>query len=138
MRGAIGVAQRTAGRPTGEIGSGAIFEAPALVAGLDDVAMMGEAVEERGRHLGVAEHARPLAESEVGGDDVRSLPLEPADQVEEELSARLREGQVAELVQDHEVNESEETGDAALAGGPGLALERVAIGIDHPAPSRSR
>jgi hypothetical protein len=36
--------------------SGAVFEAPALVAGFDDFAMMGEAVEERGCHLGVAEH----------------------------------------------------------------------------------
>jgi len=51
---------------------------------------MGEAVEERGRHLGVAEHARPLAEGEVGGDDDRGLLVEPADQVEEELAARAK------------------------------------------------
>ena len=35
--------------------SGAVFEAPALVAGFDDFAMMGQAVEERGCHLRVAE-----------------------------------------------------------------------------------
>src|SRR6266513_6330599 len=45
--------------------SGAVFEAPALVAGFDDFAMMGQAVEERGCHLGVAENARPFAESRV-------------------------------------------------------------------------
>ena len=50
-------------------GSGAVLEAPALVAGLDDVAVMGQPVEQRGGHLGVAEHARPFAEGEVGGDD---------------------------------------------------------------------
>src|ERR1019366_9440761 len=38
--------------------SGAVLEAPALVAGLDDIAMMREAVEQRGRHLRVPEHAR--------------------------------------------------------------------------------
>ena len=36
--------------------SRAVFEAPALVAGFDDFTMMGQAVEERGCHFGVAEH----------------------------------------------------------------------------------
>ena len=34
--------------------SGAVLEAPALVAGLDDVAVVGEPVEQRGGHLCVA------------------------------------------------------------------------------------
>ena len=42
-------------------GSAAVFEAPTFVAGLDDVAVMGDAVEQRGGHLGIAEHpALPL------------------------------------------------------------------------------
>ena len=58
---------------------GAVLEAPALVAGLDDFAVVGQPVEERGGHLGVAEDARPLAEGQVGGDDDGSAlyPLEP-------------------------------------------------------------
>src|ERR1700759_1828947 len=36
--------------------SRAVFEAPALVAGFDDFTMMGQTIEERGRHLGVAKH----------------------------------------------------------------------------------
>jgi hypothetical protein len=47
----------------------AAFEAPAIVAGLDDVAVVGQAVEQRGRHFGVAEHAGPFAKREIGGDD---------------------------------------------------------------------
>jgi hypothetical protein len=39
----------------------AAFEAPAVVAGLDDVAMVGQAVERRGRHLGVAAGGTVLA-----------------------------------------------------------------------------
>ncbi len=35
--------------------AGSVFEAPAFVAGLDNAAMMGQAVEQRGGHLGVAE-----------------------------------------------------------------------------------
>ena len=54
-------------------GSGAVLEAPALVAGLDDVAMVGETVEQGHGHLGVAEHARPFAEGEIGRDDDRGL-----------------------------------------------------------------
>ena len=54
--------------------------APAVVTGLNVVAVMGEAIEERGRHLGIAEHAGPFGEVEVGRhDDGRAL-VEPADQ----------------------------------------------------------
>ena len=43
-------------------GPGARLEVPALFSGLDDVALVGEPVEERGRPLGIAEDARPFAE----------------------------------------------------------------------------
>ena len=49
--------------------SASVFEAPAGVAGLDDVAVVGQAIEQRGRHLGITEDARPFAECEVGSDD---------------------------------------------------------------------
>jgi hypothetical protein len=49
--------------------SGSVLEAPAFVAGLDDLAVMGEPVKQRCRHLGVAEHAGPFAEGKVRGDD---------------------------------------------------------------------
>jgi hypothetical protein len=45
------------------------LEAPTVVAGLDDIAVVGEAIEQRGRHLGITEDARPLREREVRGDD---------------------------------------------------------------------
>jgi len=69
----------------------AAFEAPAVVAGLDDVAMVGQAVEQRGGHLGVAKHARPFAERKIGGDDNGSTLIEPADEMEQELAAGLSE-----------------------------------------------
>jgi hypothetical protein len=46
-----------------------------------DVGVVGQAVEQRGRHLGVAEHARPFAERQVGRHDHRGLLREAADQV---------------------------------------------------------
>jgi hypothetical protein len=56
----------------------------------DDVAMVGQAVEQRGGHLGFAEDARRFAEGEVGADDDRGALVEPADEVEQELAAGLR------------------------------------------------
>lgn len=45
------------------------FESPTVVDGFNDVAVMGQPVEQRCGHLGIAEHARPFAEGEIGGDD---------------------------------------------------------------------
>jgi hypothetical protein len=39
------------------------FEAEAVVSGLQDLATVGQAVEECGRHLGVAEDGGPFAEA---------------------------------------------------------------------------
>jgi hypothetical protein len=47
----------------------AAFKSPAVVARLDDVATVSQAVEQCGGHLGVAEHAGPFTEGEIGGDD---------------------------------------------------------------------
>ena len=75
---------------------------------------MGETVEQRGGHLGVAEDGGPFAEGEVGGDDDRGALVEPADQMEEQLPAGLGEGQIAEFVEDDEVEPGQVVGDAAL------------------------
>lgn len=47
----------------------AVLEAVGLVAGFHDVAMMGQPIQQRSRHLGVAKHTRPLGEAQIGGDD---------------------------------------------------------------------
>ena len=60
------------------VGSGAVLEAFLLVAGLDDVAVVGEPVEERGGHLGVAGDAGrgpPNARLVVTITEVRSSKL---------------------------------------------------------------
>src|SRR5262249_58714307 len=77
--------------------SRAVFEAPALVAGFDDFAMMGQAVEECGRHLSVAKHTGPIAKGQIGGNDDGSALVEPADQMKEQLTAGLSEGQITEF-----------------------------------------
>ena len=87
--------------------------------------MVGQAVEQRGGHLGVAEDGGPFAESAVGGDDGRGALVEPAHQVEQQLAAGPGEGQVAEFVEDDEVASDEWVRGTALACGAEFGLEVV-------------
>ena len=81
----------------------AVLEAPAVVAGLDDVAVVRQAIEHGGCHFGVAEHLRPIGEGEIGRDQERRVFVDFADQVEQQLATGLAERQVAELVNDDEI-----------------------------------
>ena len=67
----VGVAQPGRARWLGcpALALRAVLESPGLVTGLDDLAVVCEAVEQRRRHLGIPEDGGPLAEREVGGDD---------------------------------------------------------------------
>ena len=106
QRSPLGVAQRSAREAPWTAGSGrsiAVFESPAGVAGLDDVAVVGEPVEHGGGHLGVAEHLGPVGEGKVRGDEQRRVLVELADQVEQKLAAGLAEGQIAQFVDDDEI-----------------------------------
>jgi hypothetical protein len=47
------------------------LEAPAVVSGFDDIAVVCEAIEKSGRHFGVCEDGWPFAEGKIGGDDDR-------------------------------------------------------------------
>ena len=65
--------------------------------------MMGQAIEHGGRHFGVAEHLGPVGEGKIGGDEQRGVFVKLADQVEQQLPARLAERQIAEFVDDDEI-----------------------------------
>src|ERR1700731_4546995 len=80
-------------------GADAVLEAPAFVSSLDDVTMMGEPVEKRRRHLGVAEDAGPFAESELCRHRNKGTLIEAADQVEQQLATGLSEWQITELIE---------------------------------------
>jgi hypothetical protein len=62
-------------------------EEPTVVAGLDDIAVACEAIEQSGRHFGVAEDAQPLPDGEVRGDD-RGALVEPADKVQHRATTK--------------------------------------------------
>src|SRR6202161_933915 len=91
----------------------AVLEAEAVVSGFEDMAAVGETIEQRGRHLWVAEHSRPLAEAEIGRDDDAGALVELAQQMEEQGPAGGAERQVAKLVEDDEIGMGEPGGDLA-------------------------
>jgi hypothetical protein len=92
---------------------GAVPEAEAVVSGFEDVTMVGQAVEQRRRHLGIAEDARPFREAEVGGDDDAGPLVEPAQQMEQQGAARCAERQITEFIEDDEIGVDEPVGDLA-------------------------
>ena len=78
---------------------------------------MSEAVEQRRRHLGVAEDSGPFAEAEVCGDDDAGAFVKLAQEVEQQRAAGSAERQVAEFVEDDEIGIGEASGDL-----PGFSL----------------
>ena len=86
---------------------------------------MREAVEECGGHLGIAEHAGPFTEGQVGCDDDGCAFVELADQMEQELATSLCEGQIAEFIQDQEVEAGDEIGRASLPFSARLGVQFV-------------
>jgi hypothetical protein len=109
-----------------------MFEPPALVAGLDDVAVVGQPVEQGGRHLRITEHRRPLAERQVGGDDHAGPFVELADEVEEELAARTGERRVAQLIEYHEIEPGELLGQVTCPKAD--APQDTCVTFNPPAP----
>jgi hypothetical protein len=71
---------------------------------------MGEPVEQGSGHLGIAEHAGPFAEAQIGGDGDTGAFVELAQQVEQQGTARRAERQVSQLVKDDEVEAQQALG----------------------------
>lgn len=87
--------------------------------------MMGQPIEQSRGHLGIAEHARPFGEAEVRGDDDAGLLVELGEQMEQERAARWAEGQISELIEDHEVKADETLGQLPGLVRGLLLLERI-------------
>ena len=88
-------------------------KAVGLIARLHDVAMVGEAVQQRGSHLGVAEDARPFGKRQVGGNQHAGVFIELGQQVKQQGAARLAERQVTQLIEDDQVHAHQAQGNPA-------------------------
>lgn len=113
------------GRESGGGFSVSVFEAPAGVAGLDDVAVMRQAIEHGGGHFDVTEHLGPIGEGEVGGDQERGVLVKLADEMEQQLPAGLAEWEIAEFVDDDEIVAQQLLGQASALAGSLFLLELI-------------
>jgi hypothetical protein len=97
---------------------------------------MGQAVEQRGGHLRVSEDGGPFAERQVCRHDDRGALVELADQMEQELSACLGEWQVAQFVEDQEIETGDQVGGPALPVGARLGIQLVdqIDDVEEPSP----
>ena len=85
----------------------AVFEPEAVAVHLEDMDVMGKAIEQRaGQSLG-AEHSGPLIEGQVAGDDDRAAFVALAEDLEQQLGASRRERHVAQLVDDQQLQAGE-------------------------------
>src|SRR5271155_4756799 len=80
-----------------------LLVAPGVSVDVDDVAVLGEAIDERAEARGVAEDGAPLLVREIGGDHDRPGFMPLADDPEEQVSGARVAGDVAQLVQNQEV-----------------------------------
>ena len=81
----------------------AVFEPEAVAVHLEDVNVVGKAIEQRaGQALG-GEHAGPLVEGQVAGDDDRAALVALAEDLEQQLGAGRRQRDVAQLVDDQKL-----------------------------------
>ena len=78
----------------------ALSETVGLAIHLEDVDVMGQAIEQRAGQTLIAEDAGPLVERQVGDDDGGAALIALADQFEEERGAGLGEWHEDELVDD--------------------------------------
>ena len=101
-----------------------------LVTSFDDLAMVRQAVQQRSRHFRVTEDTGPFTEGEISGDDDRGALVKAADQVEQQLTTRLSKEQIAQFVEDDEVEACKVIGHATLFAAASLSLQPVHQ-IDH-------
>jgi hypothetical protein len=73
----------------------------------------------------LAENGRPFTEGEIGRDDDRGTLIEAADQVEQQLAARLCERQITQFVEDDEVEAGEIVGKPTLSAGSTLGFGAI-------------
>src|SRR6201992_1406163 len=81
----------------------ALFEPIAVAVQFEDVDVVGQSVEQRtGQPLG-PEHAGPLVERQIAGDDGGAALVALAEDLKQQLGAGRRQGYIAELIDDQQL-----------------------------------
>ena len=102
-----------------------VLEPPAVVAGLDDLAVMRHPVQERRGHLGVAKDLAPLPEGQVSRHQDRRPFVELGEQVKQQLGAHAGKRQIAKLVEHDDIRSAQLVGQASALAGKLLLLQEI-------------
>lgn len=68
-----------------------MFEPETVIAGFQDVTVMGEPIKQCRGHLGVTKHRGSFSKAQIGGDDQAGFLIQLADQMEQQCTTRLAE-----------------------------------------------
>ena len=102
-----------------------------LGAGFEDAGVEGDPVDDGGDEAGVGEDGAPFAEGQVGGDGDGGSFLALGDDLEEQLAAAAVDLDVAEFVEQQQVQASvaaDDAGQCALVGGFGELVDELGGG----------
>ena len=80
-----------------------MLEAIAVVAGLEDVTVKGETVQQCRGHLRITEDIGPFREAQVSRDDDAGALIELAQQVEQQSTTGLAEPQIAQFIKHDQI-----------------------------------
>jgi hypothetical protein len=86
---------------------GMLAEAVAVSADVDDVTVVDEPIDQGRRHDLIAEDLAPVLEAFVAGQDRRRMFIASGEELEEEHRPGPRDGEIADLVDDHQAREHE-------------------------------
>ncbi|MFT5324336.1 MAG: hypothetical protein ACI8P0_002197 [Planctomycetaceae bacterium] len=81
-----------------------LFEAEAFTIHLEDVAMVGESIQQGRRHAFALEDLAPVAKREVAGDQQAAAFVAVGEDLEQQLGSGPTERQVAQFVDDQQVD----------------------------------
>ena len=105
----------------------ALFEPIAVAVQFEDVDVVGQSVEQRTGQPLRPEHAGPLVEWQIAGDDGGAALIALAEDLKQELGAGRRKGYIAEFIDDQQLV----TGQLALQAEQSLLVPGLDQPVDH-------
>ena len=93
---------------------GRVFVTITVIAGFQNVAMMGQPVQKRSRQFCITEHISPFWKAQISRDDHAGSFVQFAEQMEQQRTASLAERQITQFIQNDEISMGKAVGQSTL------------------------
>lgn len=87
--------------------------------------MVRQSIQECGGRLGIAKHVTPFREGQIGCNDDAGPLIELGEQMKQQCATGLRERQISQLVQDHQIYLHQAERQLALFARGLLSFQRI-------------